>query len=66
MGVEVGLLGLIILALDIWAIIKTLSSGASAGAKTLWILLILVLPVLGLILWVIAGPKGTSSPASAA
>ena len=35
-----GLVGLIILALDIWAIINVFKSGASTGAKVLWILLI--------------------------
>ncbi|MBH3426003.1 MULTISPECIES: PLDc N-terminal domain-containing protein [Pseudomonas] len=53
-----GLIGLIILALDIWAIINVFKSGASTGAKVLWILLILFLPVLGLIIWAIAGPRG--------
>lgn len=57
MGLEVGLLGIIILAVDIWAILKIASSAASTGAKALWIVLILVLPVLGLILWAIMGPK---------
>ena len=51
------LIGLIILALDIWAIINVFKSGASTGAKVLWILLILLLPVLGLIIWAIAGPN---------
>ena len=53
-----GLIGLIILALDIWAIINVFKSGASTGAKVLWILLILLLPVLGLIIWASAGPRG--------
>ncbi|MBW3503195.1 MULTISPECIES: PLDc N-terminal domain-containing protein [unclassified Pseudomonas] len=53
-----GLIGLIILALDIWAIINVLKSGAGTGAKILWILLILFLPVLGLVIWAIAGPRG--------
>ena len=52
------LIGLIILALDIWAIINVFKSGASTGAKVLWILLILLLPVLGRIIWAIAGPRG--------
>ena len=56
-----GLVGLIILALDIWAIINVLKSGAGMGTKILWILLILLLPVLGLIIWAIAGPRGGSS-----
>ena len=53
-----GLVGLIILALDIWAIINVLKSGAGTGAKILWVLLILFLPVLGLVIWAIAGPRG--------
>jgi hypothetical protein len=58
MGIEVGLFGLIILILDIWAIIKTFNSPASAGSKAIWIAVILVLPVLGFLLWLIFGPKG--------
>ena len=53
-----GLIGLIILALDIWAIINVLKSGAGTGAKILWVLLIVFLPVLGLVIWAIAGPRG--------
>jgi hypothetical protein len=52
-----GLLGLVILIADVWAIVKTLQSGATTGAKVVWIVLILVLPVLGLLLWLLAGPK---------
>ncbi|ALP52422.1 hypothetical protein Tel_04280 [Candidatus Tenderia electrophaga] len=58
MGIEVGgLLGLIILVLDVWAIVKIIQSAAGTGAKVLWIVVILVLPVLGLILWLLFGPK---------
>ncbi|ALH99912.1 hypothetical protein C1Y08_19150 [Pseudomonas sp. FW306-02-F02-AA] len=53
-----GLVGLIILALDIWAIINVLKSGAETGMKIIWVLLILLLPVLGLVIWAIAGPRG--------
>jgi hypothetical protein len=53
-----GLVGLIILALDIWAIINVIKSGAEVGMKILWVLLIILLPVLGLIIWAIAGPRG--------
>jgi hypothetical protein len=59
MGFEVGgLLGLIILVLDIWAIVRTVQSGAGTGAKVIWIVVIILLPVLGLILWLLLGPKG--------
>lgn len=53
-----GLVGLIILALDIWAILNVIKSSAEIGIKVLWILLIALLPVLGLIIWAIAGPRG--------
>jgi phospholipase D-like protein len=53
-----GIVGLIILALDIWAIINVIQSGASTGSKILWVLLILVLPVVGLIIWFFVGPRG--------
>ncbi|PVZ20100.1 MULTISPECIES: PLD nuclease N-terminal domain-containing protein [unclassified Pseudomonas] len=52
------LLGLVILALDIWAILHVLRSQAEVGMKVLWVLLIALLPVLGLIIWAIAGPRG--------
>lgn len=59
MSIEVtGLLGFIVLVLDIWAIVKTLDSRNTPGAKVFWILLILMLPVLGFILWFIFGAKG--------
>jgi len=53
-----GLVGLIILALDIWAILNVIKSGREAGVKVLWILLIALLPVIGLVIWAIAGPRG--------
>ena len=53
-----GIFGLIILLLDIWAIVSVVRSDASTGKKTLWVLLIFLLPVLGLILWGIMGPRG--------
>ena len=58
MGIEVGgLLGLVILILDVWAIVRVFGSSASTGTKVLWIVVILLLPVLGLILWAVMGPK---------
>ena len=55
---EYGIFGIIVLVLDIYALIKTWQSAASTGAKVLWTLLILILPVIGFIIWLIAGPKG--------
>lgn len=56
MGLEVGgLFGFIILVLDVWAIVKTVQSGKSTGWKVFWIVLIIVLPIVGLILWLLFG-----------
>jgi len=54
-----GLLGLIHLALVVWAAVSIMGSGATTGTKVLWILLVLVFPVVGLIIWFLAGPKKT-------
>lgn len=58
---EFGLLGLIILIIDIYAIVQTLGSSASTGAKIVWTLVILILPVVGAIAWMIAGPRRSSA-----
>ena len=55
--------GLIVLALDIWAIVNVIGSSASTGSKILWTLLIIILPVVGLIIWFFAGPRSRSSVA---
>lgn len=52
-----GILGLLILAGDIWAIINVLQSSASNEKKLLWILVVVLLPLLGLILWFFLGPR---------
>lgn len=48
--------GLLILIADIYAIIKIIQSSADALKKVLWILGVIIFPVLGLIVWYIAGP----------
>ena len=58
MKVEVGgLFGLLILIADIWAIVNVLNSRSSTGVKVLWTVVILILPVLGFIGWLVAGPR---------
>ncbi|MFZ1341725.1 PLDc N-terminal domain-containing protein [Thiothrix eikelboomii] len=60
MGIEVGgLLGLIHLIVAIWAIIKVAQSSAGGLSKFLWILFILFFPLIGLLVWFFAGPKGS-------
>lgn len=53
-----GLVGLLILVLDIWAIINVINSAATTGAKVIWCLVILFLPVVGLLIWFFLGPRG--------
>ncbi len=53
------LLGLVVLVLDIWAIVKVAKSDAPTKAKVLWVLLILFLPVIGFIFWLFAGPASS-------
>ncbi len=52
-----GILGLIVLILDVIAIIDTLKSSMDTGKKTLWIILIIFLPVIGMILYFLMGKK---------
>ena len=58
MGPEVGgLLGLVLLVLNIYAIYKIVVSGATTGTKVIWVIVILIFPLLGFILWLIFGPR---------
>lgn len=52
-----GIGGLIVLALDIWAIVSVVGSNASTGRKVVWVLVILFLPILGFIAWLLFGPR---------
>lgn len=53
-----GFLGFLILVADIWAILNIVQSSASMGKKLVWILVVLFLPIVGLIIWWLAGPRG--------
>ena len=52
-----GILGLIVLVLDILAIISIIQSGLSTGMKIIWVLVVLLLPIIGMILWFLIGNK---------
>ena len=56
MGVN-SLWGLLILAGDIWAIINILQSPDANDKKLLWVVVVVLLPLVGLILWYFLGPK---------
>jgi hypothetical protein len=52
-----GLFGVLVLAADVWAILNIFQSSATTGIKALWIILVLVLPLFGVIIWYFAGPR---------
>ena len=59
MGIGTQELGsLLVLVADVWAILNIVRSSASNEKKALWIVLVVLLPLLGLILWYFLGPRG--------
>ena len=56
-----GLIGILILIGDIYAVLQIFESKASTMRKAVWIALVVLLPFIGLIVWYLFGPKkGTS------
>jgi len=51
------LIGLVVLVLDIIAIVDAAKSSMDTGKKALWIILVLVLPVIGMVLYFLIGKK---------
>ncbi|MEJ2631392.1 MAG: PLDc N-terminal domain-containing protein [Acidihalobacter sp.] len=52
-----GLFGFVLLVLDVWALVKVIQSRVGTGMKVFWIVLIVLVPLLGFILWLLFGPK---------
>lgn len=52
---SLGCCGLLVLILDIIAIIEVAGSGRSTGSKVLWIVVIIVFPLLGCLLYYFFG-----------
>jgi hypothetical protein len=60
MDIQVGgFFGLLVLIADVWAIVNVFGSSSSNGAKVIWTVLIILLPILGFIIWLIAGPRSS-------
>ena len=53
--------GILVLIADVWAIVSISQSGAATGRKVLWIVIVIVLPVLGFLLWLLLGPKSRTT-----
>jgi hypothetical protein len=55
-------LPVIVLLVDLWAIANVWHTTKTSGTKVGWAVLILALPVIGLVIWGIAGPRGVAQP----
>jgi len=49
--------GMIVLALDVWALMNVWQSGISGGGKIAWTIGVIIFPLLGFFAWFFAGPK---------
>lgn len=58
-----GIGGVILLAMSVWAIVSIIGSNESTGKKVLWSMFVLLLPLLGFLVWFVAGPRGATSKA---
>lgn len=56
--------GIIVFVLDIWALASVWRSSKSSGTKLRWTVLIFMLPLVGLVIWGVAGPRGVAIPPS--
>ena len=53
------LLSLLLFAAAVWAVVNIVRSNESTGTKALWIVLVLVLPLAGVVIWYLMGPKSS-------
>lgn len=55
----------VVLLLDLWVINSVLRSDKASGIKSMWVVLVLLLPVVGTAIWGVYGPRGiTKGPSS--
>jgi hypothetical protein len=47
---------LVVLGLDAWAVFKTWRGAGSTATRAAWTAVIVLLPLLGLVVWALAGP----------
>jgi hypothetical protein len=48
----------IILLVDLWAMVSVFRSDKTVGTKAAWAIGLIVFPVIGLVVWGVAGPRG--------
>jgi hypothetical protein len=56
------IIGIITILLIIWALIGILQSSASPVEKLIWVIIILVIPLVGFLLWYLIGPGSKAFP----
>jgi hypothetical protein len=56
-----GIFGILILAADVWAILNIFQSSVTIAIKTLWIVLVIALPLIGVLIWFFVGPREASA-----
>lgn len=49
--------GAIIFLLDIWAIAMIIGTKESTAQKVIWVLLVVIFPIIGFLIWLFAGPR---------
>jgi hypothetical protein len=60
----VGGAAVIVILLDLWALASLWRSDKSSTVKAGWTALIVIFPVIGLVIWGVAGPRGIAIPPS--
>jgi hypothetical protein len=56
------LMGLLTLLLVIWALIGILQASAAPVEKLLWVVIVLIVPIIGFVLWYLIGPGSKAPP----
>jgi hypothetical protein len=51
----------ILVVLDIWAVTRVIKSASNRESRGLWIVLIVFIPVVGLLAWLLVGPKAKAA-----
>ena len=54
--------GVLVFLLDIWALISILQSGGTSVERLIWVIIILVLPLVGFLIWYLIGPGSKRCP----
>ncbi|MEP2920517.1 PLDc N-terminal domain-containing protein [Sulfitobacter sp.] len=59
---EWSILGLLVFIAGIYAIYHIVSSTAPTAQKVIWTIVVVVFPIIGFLVWLLAGPRKSSAP----